>query len=46
MLKSRPMDIEKKKLFVDIVDSFGSFEHIRDLLESLKNEIIMGMWTN
>ena len=31
--------METKKLFVNIMDSFGSFEYTRNALEDLKNEI-------
>ncbi|XP_063907412.1 terpene synthase-like [Zophobas morio] len=40
MLKERPLDLESKKLFVDIMESFGSFEHSRQFLEDLKCGII------
>ncbi|XP_063925129.1 terpene synthase-like [Zophobas morio] len=39
LLKKRPLDMETKKLFVNIMDSFGSFEYTRNALEDLKNEI-------
>ncbi|KAJ3652911.1 hypothetical protein Zmor_018836 [Zophobas morio] len=40
MLKQRPLDMESKKLFVDILESFGSFEYTRKELEKLKNGIL------
>ncbi|XP_063924467.1 terpene synthase-like [Zophobas morio] len=40
MLKRRPLDMESKKLFVDILESFGSFEYTRKELEKLKNGIL------
>ena len=39
MLKKRPLDVESKKLFVDILESFGSFEHTRKVLKELKDGI-------
>ncbi|XP_063923649.1 terpene synthase-like [Zophobas morio] len=39
MLKNRPLDMESKKLFVDIMESFGSFEYTRKLLEDTKNGV-------
>ena len=41
MLKKRPLDIESKKLFVEILESFGSFEYTRKVLEELKNGILV-----
>ncbi|KAJ3644206.1 hypothetical protein Zmor_026876 [Zophobas morio] len=40
LLKKRPLDLESKKLFVDIMESFGSFEHSREFLEDLKRGIL------
>ncbi|XP_063908616.1 terpene synthase-like [Zophobas morio] len=40
MLKRRPLDIESKKVFVNILESFGSFEYTRKVLEDLKDEIL------
>ncbi|XP_063924478.1 terpene synthase-like [Zophobas morio] len=40
LLKKRPLDLESKKLFVDIMESFGSFEHSREFLEDLKYGIL------
>ncbi|KAJ3652917.1 hypothetical protein Zmor_018842 [Zophobas morio] len=40
MLKRRPLDMESKKLFVDILESFGSFEYTRRELEKLKIGIL------
>ncbi|XP_063924481.1 terpene synthase-like [Zophobas morio] len=40
MLKPRPLDMESKKLFVDILESFGSFEYTRRELEKLKIGIL------
>ncbi|KAJ3658218.1 hypothetical protein Zmor_009971 [Zophobas morio] len=39
LLKKRPLDIESKKLFVDILESFGSFKYTRKVLEDLKDGI-------
>ncbi|XP_063923648.1 terpene synthase-like [Zophobas morio] len=41
MLKKRPLDVESKKLFVEIMESFGSFEYTRKVLEELKNGILV-----
>ena len=41
MLKRRPLDMESKKLFIDILESFGSFEYTRKELEKLKNGILI-----
>ncbi|KAJ3652916.1 hypothetical protein Zmor_018841 [Zophobas morio] len=41
MLKRRPLDMESKKLFLDILESFGSFEYTRKELEKLKNGILI-----
>ncbi|KAJ3645854.1 hypothetical protein Zmor_023478 [Zophobas morio] len=40
MLKSRPLTIESKKNFVEIMESFGSFEYTRNVLEDLKKGIL------
>ncbi|XP_063924483.1 geranylgeranyl pyrophosphate synthase-like [Zophobas morio] len=40
MLKKRPLDMESKKLFVDIMEGFGSFEYTRKVMEELKNGIL------
>ncbi|XP_063904816.1 terpene synthase-like [Zophobas morio] len=39
MLKNKPLEMESKKLFVDIMESFGSFEYTRKVLEDMKNGV-------
>ncbi|XP_063924824.1 terpene synthase-like [Zophobas morio] len=40
LLKQRPLDVESKKLFVDIMESFGSFEQTRKAMEELRCGIL------
>ncbi|KAJ3653044.1 hypothetical protein Zmor_018962 [Zophobas morio] len=40
MLKQRPLDIESKKVFVEIMEGFGSFEFTRNVLENLRKGIL------